>query len=221
MTSLTASAANLGPRRQPSRPGEPKIFGVYTSALLTTKVFLKITEIGKNVKQNLEGRIVAKMERKCIADGYVKSNSVQIVSYSAGRIAGDLIEFTVVFECKICHPVEGMLIDVMTKTITKAGIHAEVEDEDGNVPITIFIARDHHHLDPYFNTIKEKAAVKVKVIGVRYELNDPYISVIAKLMEPRRQHEPPGGRYSGGERITISHAENSENITFQEDDFDE
>ena len=69
------------------------------------------------------------------------------------------------------------------KTITKAGIHAQVIDNDGNSPITVFVARDHHHLDNRFNAIKEDTNIKVRVIGVRYELNDPYICVIARLLE--------------------------------------
>lgn len=166
--------------------GESKTYGIYIKSLLTTKMPLKITEVGRGVKQNLEQKIVAKMEGRCIADGYVKSNSVNIISYSSGNIRGDLVEFTVVFECKVCLPVEGMLIDATAKTITKAGIHAEVEDEDGNIPIIIFIARDHHIENAYFNNVKENAKINVKVIGIRYELNDPYISVIAKLMDGHR-----------------------------------
>ena len=183
--------------------GKSRTFSVYTKALLTIKMPLKITDVGKNVKQNLEKKIVAKMEGRCIADGYIKSNSVNIVSYSSGRIVGDLVEFVVLFECKVCYPVEGMLMTARTKTITKAGIHAEVEDEDGNVPVTIFVARDHHPVDSYFSNIKEGVQIQIKVIGVRYELNDPYISVIAKLIEPKRidQQRNRGG---GGDNISIS-----------------
>jgi hypothetical protein len=37
-----------------------------------------------------------------------------------------------------------MLVESICKTVTKAGIHTEVIDKNGNVPITVFIARDHH-----------------------------------------------------------------------------
>ena len=200
--------------------GKPRTFGVYIKSMLTTKMPLKITEVGKNVKQNLEKRIVAKMEGRCIADGYIKSNSVEIASYSSGRIIGDLVEFVVVFECKVCHPVEGMLMTARAKTITKAGIHAEVEDEDGNVPVTVFVARDHHPLDSYFNNIKEGAQIQIKVIGVRYELNDPYISVIAKLMEPKSNDSTRfrGGSSSSRGNIHISMSEIESNIVEADED---
>ena len=100
-----------------------------------------------------------------------------------------MIEFQVVFECLICQPVEGMLIDCKVKTITKAGIHAEVIDNEGNIPLTIFVARDHHISDKFFSNIKDNATIKVSTIGTRFELNDPYISVIAKLVEVYNENE--------------------------------
>jgi len=161
---------------------EDKVFGVYIKSVLDTKVCLAITEIGKNVKQNLENRILVKITGKCISEGYIKPGSVKIVNYSSGNIQSDVVEYHVVFECMVCLPVEGMEIMCKCKTITKAGIHAQVIDEDGNMPVTIFIARDHHHFDDRFQSVKEGDRLKVKVIGIRFELNDEYICAIAKLM---------------------------------------
>ena len=159
-----------------------KIFGVYIKSLLTIKIAMSINEIGKNVKQNLERKIISQISGKCIVDGFVQPNSVKILSYSSGNVISDLIEFHVVYECMISHPVEGMLMEAECKTITKAGIHAQVVDEDGNVPITVFVAKDHHHIDHLFNSVAENDKITVKVIGIRYELNDPYICVISKLV---------------------------------------
>jgi hypothetical protein len=75
-----------------------------------------------------------------------------------------------------------MLIECTSKTITKAGIHAQVLDRD-IVPVTVFVARDHHNMDRYFQSIQENTKILVKVIGIRYELNDPYICVLAKLLK--------------------------------------
>lgn len=160
---------------------ERKIFGVYISSILTMKVPLNITEIGKNIKQNLTKMISSVTEGKCIAEGFIQPNSVEIISYSSGNINSEKIEFQTVFRCRVCHPVEGMLIECETKTITKAGIHAEVIDDQGVVPITVFVARDHHFTDRRFNEIKENMKITIKVVGVRYELNDPYICVIGTL----------------------------------------
>ena len=165
--------------------GKEKIYGVYIKSLLTKKVILNINEIGQNVKQILENKITTVLEGKCIAEGFIKPNSVKIISYSSGNVNGENIEYIVVFDCMICHPVEGMLIECVSKTITKAGIHAQVIDANNVMPLTIFIARDHHNTDSYFNSIKENMQILVKVIGIRYELNDPYICAIGKLVQQR------------------------------------
>jgi hypothetical protein len=47
----------------------------------------------------------------------------------------------------------------MSKTITKAGVHAEVIDKEGNVPITVFVARDHHYTDRQFSELKENTKI--------------------------------------------------------------
>jgi hypothetical protein len=83
----------------------------------------------------------------------------------------------------ICHPVDGMLINCTANTITKAGIHAEVIDNKGNVPITVFIARDHHIHNDKFDKVAENAKLVVSIIGIRFELNDANICVIGKLVE--------------------------------------
>jgi DNA-directed RNA polymerase subunit E'/Rpb7 len=185
---------------------ERKIYGVYLQSVLTMKVSIPITNVGKNMKQNLEKIITKKTEGKCIAEGFIRPNSVKVIRYSSGTINNENIEFQTVFECMICHPVEGMLIECETKTITKAGVHAEVLDDTGSVPITVFIARDHHFTDRKFSEIKENMKIIVRVIGVRFELNDPYICVIGKYIE-KKGDEKKGERKRGGEdepvRLTI------------------
>jgi len=164
------------------RDGESKIFGVYLKSILDRKICLSITEIGKNVKSNLETKLDATMGGKCVNEGYIRPKSLRILNYSSGLVNNNVVEFHVVFEAMVCLPTENMLIECVCKTMTKAGIHAHVIDDEKNMPITMFIARDHHHLDDRFSQIKEGDKLTSKVIGVRYELDDEYISVLGKLM---------------------------------------
>ena len=55
----------------------------------------------------------------------------------------------------------------------------------GASPVVVFVARDHRHLNDYFNSIAEGDSIKVRVIGQRFELNDRYVSVIAEVVEQR------------------------------------
>jgi|UniRef100_A0A6C0AS81 hypothetical protein len=164
-------------------PGQQKIYDVYINSTLTMRIPLTINEVGRNIKQNLERMISKNIEGRCVAEGFIKPGTINVLSYSSGTINNNKVEFQTVFECKICYPVEGMWIECMTKTITKAGIHAEVIDKEGNIPITVFVARDHHYTDKQFSELKENTKIVVRIVGVRFELNDPYICVIGKLMD--------------------------------------
>jgi DNA-directed RNA polymerase subunit E'/Rpb7 len=162
---------------------QKRLFDIYSRGLLTRKIAVPIKYVGGNLKEMLEKKISSEIEGRCIPEGYVKMHSVKLITYSSGKITnGNFISFEVVFECQICLPVEGMLIECKSKIITKAGIKAEIEDDDS--PVVIFIARDHHYMTPYFSTISEDQDIKVRVIGQRFELNDKAISIIAELIEP-------------------------------------
>jgi DNA-directed RNA polymerase subunit E'/Rpb7 len=161
-----------------------KLFGVYTPAILTTKIVLHISEIGKNMKQNIEKKLVQKIANKCIPEGYVKPQSIKLHNYSAGLVPmSSNISYTVIYECMVCHPVEGMLIRANVKHNTKAGFRCDVTDDAGNTPIIAFVIREHSTINEYFNSIKEGDDILIRVIGVMFELNDPYISVIGELRE--------------------------------------
>jgi len=155
--------------------------GVYSNELLTRKVFLTMDQVGQNIKQNLERSISYSIEGKCTQDGYIKPNSVRVNTYSAGIVNNEKVEFQTVFECMVCHPVEDMVIDCKVKTLTKAGIHGEVIDNEGNMPVTVFIARDHHFTNKQFGAVDENSVITTKIIGIRFELNDPYICAIGTL----------------------------------------
>ena len=158
---------------------------LFSNALITKKIHVNIQNIGSNIKQTLEKMIAADIEGKCIVEGFVKNRSTKIMTYSSGLIQGSSVTFEVVYECSICSPVEGMIIQCIAKNITKAGIRAETNDSPS--PVVIFVARDHHYTTPYFSEVKENEDIVVKVIGQRYELNDKYISIIAELVPKQLQ----------------------------------
>jgi DNA-directed RNA polymerase subunit E'/Rpb7 len=159
-------------------------YGVYIRSILQMKIALNITEIGKNLTQNLEKLIRLKTEGKCIAEGFIRPNSVRVINYSSGLIKDDHVEFCTTYECMVCYPIKDMMVSCTVSEVTKAGIHAYVKDVDSdNVPITVFVARDHHSTSKYFNSIKENAVIDARIIGIRFELNDPSITTIASLVE--------------------------------------
>jgi DNA-directed RNA polymerase subunit E'/Rpb7 len=160
-----------------------KEVGVYMNSLLSRKLQVSFNKLGKNIKEILEKLIKKEIEGKCTIEGFVKSNSTKLLTYSSGVIFENKVEFDVVFECLVCCPVEGMLIKCNVKNKTQAGIRALI-DEDKS-PVVVYLSRDHHYNNKYFNTVKENDEITIRVIGQRYELNDEQVSVIGEIVEPK------------------------------------
>lgn len=155
---------------------------LYNKSILSKDFTVSFNKLNNNIENYLLDSIRKKYEGKCISSGFVKINSCKIVSYSSGTILdGDKIIFNIVFECDICIPCEGLKLNCVVKNITKAGIRAEINED--NSPMIIFLARDHHYNNAKFSKIKNEDIISVKVIGKRFELNDKAISVLGELTD--------------------------------------
>lgn len=155
---------------------------LYSRAVLSQKVQLPFILVGTNIEKTIQHTISSKIEGKCIVEGYVKPGSIKIINISSGTLQGRFIEFEVVFECNICCPVEGMQIKCYAKNITQAGIRAFTSLDEKNSPVIIYVSRDHHSSNEYFNSVREKDAIRIRVIGQRFELNDKQVSIIGELL---------------------------------------
>ena len=158
---------------------------IFYKAIITQKLSLSIVNIGDNLKNTIELVIAKNIEGKCITEGYIKPNTIKIISYSSGLVDGSNIIFDVVLECFICYPTEGMIINCIIKNITKAGIRAQTNEEPS--PVIIFLAKEHHKNIKSFIDLKPEDNIQIKVIGQRYELNDKYISIIGELIEKKNK----------------------------------
>lgn len=155
---------------------------IYEKAVISHKIHLNINQIHKNLRKTLEDTLKLEVEGKCIVDGYVKRNSVNLLSYSSGLVRAHMATFVVTFECLICCPVANMYIKCVAKVITKAGITAESFDESPS-PFVLYVSRDQSYNSQLFNAIKENDKFVARVIEQRFELNDPHISIIAEVAD--------------------------------------
>jgi DNA-directed RNA polymerase subunit E'/Rpb7 len=152
------------------------------TAIIARLITLPMTAVDKDLDSTIERVVKTKYEGKCIAEGYVMSDSVRVSARDAGRIDGHHVHFKLAISCDICLPTEGMIVSCIAKTVTTtAGVRAEIATDPS--PLVIYLARDHHQQREDYNDIKVGDQLKVKVIGQRFEMNDPYISVIGQLLD--------------------------------------
>lgn len=158
--------------------------GIYMLHVITRNVHIPFEFVGSNLKEILQKKLERELEGKCSVEGYIKPNSVRVMNYSSGILKSGNVVFDVVIECLVCNPVENMKFKVVVRNITKAGIRA---DSGSNSPVDVFIARDHFYNNKYFNSVSVGDEIIVRVIGQRYEIYDPRISVIAELVKPKKK----------------------------------
>ena len=186
-------SSRISSSRSYSQPRLSAVAGkmsLYIKNIISKKLSVPIKYVGTNITEILEQILNNNFEGKCCIEGYVKRGSVKIITFSNGTIMGNCVIFTVVFEYLVCNPPQGMRISCAVKNITNAGILAHI-DEGEYSPLNIFIARDHHYNIPYFSELKEGDIIMVRVLGQRFELNDPFVSVIGELeLKHERESEP-------------------------------
>lgn len=161
-------------------------------AVLTRDVRLPMNQVGGDVNALILS-CLQKYEGKCIEEGYLKLGSVRVINHSCGMMEGVNVIISVAFECHIINPMVGQTMMCVVESNTKAGIKGRLHAKES--PFVIFLARDHHHTHETFSTYKEGDKINVKIIGKRYEINDPKISIIAVLddtyVEPKMPIETP------------------------------
>ena len=99
---------------------------LYTPLLLTRRIHIPIINVGSGIQNTLLTIIIHEISGKCSSEGYIKPNSINIMTYSNGVINGANVVFDVVAECLVCSPVEGQQLTCLVKNVTKAGIRAEL-----------------------------------------------------------------------------------------------
>ena len=129
------------------------------------------------------------VEGKCNKEGYIKTDSVRVISISSGILEKEFVVYDVSFECLICNPVENMRIRCKVVNITKAGIRAIYGDEEDKSPLINYIARDHNYNNKTFNECAVGDVIETRTIGIRYELNDKKIHVISEIIKQRAKRQ--------------------------------
>jgi len=178
------SKDKINTRKKNNKNAKKRGVGIYMKNVITRKIHLPFTSIGENIKENIEQFLSTQIEGKCIDEGYIRPHSIKIISYSAGVVMGNNVIFDIMLECLVCRPVEGTRFRAIVKNVTKAGIRAEINEAKS--PVVVFIARDHHYKSKEFSKLKEGDDINVRVIGIRYELNDEYISIIGELVPQKK-----------------------------------
>jgi hypothetical protein len=160
---------------------------LYHSTCLRRKLCIPFSDISNfsRVEDHLRQAVSNDMDGRCIAEGFIKPGSCRLRSYSIGTFSAGNIRFDLDIDCMLCCPKEGAIINCIAKTVTQAGIRAHACTNPS--PVVIYISREMHdaariHGPMTMDSIKPGDMMHVRVVGRRFELNDPQVSIIGELI---------------------------------------
>lgn len=183
---------------------------LFMKHVFVERLHVPFVSVGTNIEYIIKEELVEKLEGKCNKDGFIKPDSIRILSISNGEIVSDVVMFHVTVECLLCHPMEGMKIHVKAINVTKAGIRAISADHEVS-PFDVFIARDHNYTSKEFTNIVVGQMFNVNIIGSRFEIFDPTISILGDISKTKKNQSM--------QRINISEeAKYSDDTTDEEND---
>jgi DNA-directed RNA polymerase subunit E'/Rpb7 len=145
---------------------------------LVRNVHIEARDLQRNIQASLLAQLRLKYEGICIAEGYIKEESIQIIDNSLGRanlIKGGL-DYTVRFHADVCFPHPGQKIRAPVVLKSKIGVHAEMK------PLKILLPRDLHIGNEEFEQVEDKQEVELEVVGSRFQQGDTNIVVLGKLL---------------------------------------
>lgn len=161
---------------------------LYSKILISKIINLDYNLVSTNIQDIFSTYLKHNIEGICINEGYVQPDSCKVISFTAGTIVrGNLVLFSVTFECNVCLPTIGMEIKCNVVSNVKSGIRAEIKNKDIS-PVVIFAAKEHHYANAQmaaqdkFANLHEGDEIIVRVNGIRFELNDKFISVIGEIV---------------------------------------
>jgi DNA-directed RNA polymerase subunit E'/Rpb7 len=158
--------------------------GLFILSLIEKRITLTIDQMTDKLEDNLLKAIRKSFTNKCIEEGFVHPGSIQIKSYSAGKIGTQGTNIIVLFTCLTCNPPAGLVVQCTITDLTKAGVHAMCYDKaDHSIqPLSLYILRDHEFNNSLFDTVKKGDTIQARILGTRFELGDKCINAVAEFV---------------------------------------
>jgi ribA/ribD-fused uncharacterized protein len=128
----------------------------------------------ENIDSILLEKLSNRLENKCSRNGFVKPDTLQILSRSMGyiengRFTGDVV-YHIQAQGKVYNPPAGFLLEGIVIRKNKMGMYVSFEDA-----IRIILPRDLHLGNTEFEEADIGSLVRVEIQKSRFQVNDPYI----------------------------------------------
>lgn len=197
-------------------------------------------ELVEKIDKMLYTKLQNTLEGVCSRFGYIKPNSIEILRRSAGMFVkqhfNGYLRYDIICKAEVCNPTKGMVLTAVVKNKNALGVLAEasIEVAGKDVPIIdIIIPRKAAGVASEVNldTLNINDSVQVEVVGKRYQLNDPKISIIGRavnqqptapeeIIDPTLEQVEQGSDDDAGEELAVSDEEDETESNMEDKQLD-
>jgi DNA-directed RNA polymerase subunit E'/Rpb7 len=161
---------------------------LFTTVIFEEKVAIKPSELHLDSDELLLTKVKQKIEGVCNSNGYVHPGTTEILARSMGeaehgKFTAEFIYFCKV-QCKCFIPFANQIVIAKITAMNKSGAYAVIMADGSELEAArIFCPRDHHLGSDIFDQLTVDTTLKVRFGKSRFQVNDPFISVIGVLAE--------------------------------------
>jgi len=168
---------------------------MYKSVFLEERISVNPSDITKrevahDVDSLIVERLRKKIESRCIASGYVKPSSLELLHRSMGtaengRFTGNYI-FYVKLRCKVFHPETDTPIECKVIKVNKMGAYAVFDEA-----MRVLLPRDLHIGNVEFDGLSPDDTITLQILRSRFQTNDPFISAVGMFISRSKKGKAP------------------------------
>ena len=158
---------------------------IYNTIIKDEYIYLKPTDLNFKTSNVILSKLKKEVEGKCIKEGYIVPDSVEIQSRSLGMINNasfdGMTTYKVTFKCTVCNPLIGQIVQCKVGNIDKSQVICYIDDPQFS-PVEIYLFKQHHVGNEDFMSLKNGDILNAKIAGSKWEFESVQIISIAQLV---------------------------------------
>lgn len=160
---------------------------IYENRQLSTQINLSPNALNySDVNQIILEKLKKQVECKCIGDGFIKDESVKIISRSPGMLLNHdfsgSVAYEIIYSAEVCNPKEGQILEVVVDdNNNETNTVCYFIDEDTS-PIEIYLFKQHYLENPVYAGLKKGDKILVKILETQVEFGESKIYASAEFI---------------------------------------
>ena len=146
---------------------------IYVKRALTDEIHLQPNQLNyPNISDIILQNLKNKVEGRCISDGYIKPESVEILSRNSGIMENHdfsgSVTYTIKYKADICVPYVGQVIECIVDTHDDTNSVCYIGDEETS-PMEIYLFRDHYIGNADYVNLQSGDKILIKIMKTQIE----------------------------------------------------